>query len=111
MADNLVIDSVVELQLNAAAWPVFDIAASAIVYPFQYSSDKFIDLGALAIRQYPDPSGRLRDWARTFVLGHSTDRVLTIYAFNLGRDHECAMVQMNQKAVHSPALHGSSERR
>ena len=36
MADNLVIDSVVELQLNAAAWPVFDIAASAIVYPFQY---------------------------------------------------------------------------
>ena len=73
MADNLVIDSVVELQLNAAAWPVFDIAASAIVYPFQYSSDEFIDLGALAIRQYPDPSGRLRDWARTFVLGHSTD--------------------------------------
>ena len=73
MADNLVIDSVVELQLNAAAWPVFDIAASAIVYPFQYSSDEFIGLGALAIRQYPDPSGRLRDGARTFVLGHSTD--------------------------------------
>ena len=37
MTDNLVIDSVAELQLNAAAWPVFDIAASAIVYPFQYS--------------------------------------------------------------------------
>jgi hypothetical protein len=34
MAD--VIDSVVEFQLNAAAWPVFDIAASAIVYPFQF---------------------------------------------------------------------------
>jgi hypothetical protein len=73
MADNLLIDSVVELQLNAAAWPVFDIAASAIVYPFQYSSDESIDLGALAIQQYPDPSGRLRDWARTFVLGNSTD--------------------------------------
>ena len=73
MADNLVIDSVVELQLNAAAWPVFEIAASAIVYPFQYSSDEFIDLGALAIQQYPDPSGRLRDWARAFVRGNSTD--------------------------------------
>ena len=73
MADNLLIDSVVELQLNAAAWPVFDIAASAIVYPFQYSSDEFIDLGALAVQQYPDPSGRLGDWARTFVLGNSTD--------------------------------------
>ena len=73
MADILVIDSVVELQLNAAAWPVFDIAASAIVYPFQYSSDEWIDLGALAIQQYPDPSGRLRDWARAFVRGNSTD--------------------------------------
>ncbi len=30
MAGILVVDSVAELQLNAAAWPVFDIAASAI---------------------------------------------------------------------------------
>ena len=73
MTDILVIDSVVELQLNAAPWPVFDIAASAIVYPFQYSSDEAIDLGALAIQQYPDPSGRLRDWSRAFVRGSSTD--------------------------------------
>jgi Bacterial transglutaminase-like N-terminal region len=35
MADNLVIASVAEIQLNAAAWPVFDIAASAIFYPFR----------------------------------------------------------------------------
>ena len=73
MSDTLVIDSVVDLQLSADAWPVFDIAASAIVYPFRYSSDECIDLGALAIQQYPDPSGRLRDWARAFVLGNSTD--------------------------------------
>ncbi|MGO9544168.1 MAG: transglutaminase family protein [Rhodomicrobium sp.] len=73
MAGTLVIDSVVELELHAAAWPVFDIAASAIVYPFQYSSDEATDLGALAIQQYPDPSGRLRNWARGFVRGNSTD--------------------------------------
>ena len=42
MADNLVIDSVAELQLNAAAWPVFDVAASAIIYPFRYSDDEWI---------------------------------------------------------------------
>ena len=60
MADNLVIDSVAELQLNAAAWPVFDVAASAIFYPFRYSDDEWIDLGALAIQQYPDPAGRLQ---------------------------------------------------
>ncbi len=30
MADALVIDSVAELELDAVAWPVFDVAASAI---------------------------------------------------------------------------------
>jgi hypothetical protein len=56
MADNLVIDSVAELQLNADAWPVFDVAASAIFYPFRYSDDEWTDLGALKIQQYPDPA-------------------------------------------------------
>ena len=73
MTDMLVIDSAVELQLNAAPWPVFDIAASAIVYPFQYSGDEAIDLGALATQQYPDPAGQLRAWSRAFVRGASTD--------------------------------------
>lgn len=73
MASTLAIESAVELDLNAAPWPVFDIAASAIVYPFQYSADEFTDLGALAIQQYPDPTSRLRDWARAFVRGNSTN--------------------------------------
>jgi hypothetical protein len=46
IADNLVIHSIAEVQLNAAAWPVFDIAATAIFYPFRYSDDEWIDLGA-----------------------------------------------------------------
>ena len=38
LADNLVIDSVTELQHNATAWPVFDVAASAVdVYKRQCS--------------------------------------------------------------------------
>ncbi len=73
MADNLVIASVAEIQLNTAAWPVFDIAASAIYYPFRYSDDDWTDLGALTIQQYPDPAGRLREWARAFVRGNPTD--------------------------------------
>jgi len=39
MPDLLVIDRVVDVLLNASAWPVFDIAASAISYPFRYSDD------------------------------------------------------------------------
>jgi hypothetical protein len=40
MASSLVIDSVAELELDAVAWPVFDIAAPAICYPFRYSDDE-----------------------------------------------------------------------
>ena len=84
MAENLVIDSVAELQLNAAAWPVFDVAASAIFYPFQYSDDEWIDLGALTIQQYPDPAGRLRDWARAFVGGNPTDTLALLKDLSSG---------------------------
>ena len=45
MTDVLVIDSVADILLNAAAWPVFAIAASAISYPFRYSDDEWTDLG------------------------------------------------------------------
>jgi transglutaminase-like putative cysteine protease len=84
MTDILVIDSVVDLQLTAAAWPVFDIAASAIVYPFQYSGDEWTDLGALAIQQYPDPAGRLSNWAKAFVRGTSTDTLSLLKDLSAG---------------------------
>ena len=84
MTDILVIDSVAELQLTAAAWPVFDIAASAIVYPFQYTAEEWTDLGALAIQQYPDPAGRLSNWAKAFVRGTSTDTLSLLKDLSAG---------------------------
>lgn len=72
-SDRLVIDSVATLELDAAAWPIFDIAASALSYPFRYSEDERTDLGALVRPQYPDPQDRLRNWAQSFVLGSRTD--------------------------------------
>ena len=53
MTDTLIIDSIAEIDLSAVAWPVFDVAASAIYYPFEYSADEWIDLAALTIQQYP----------------------------------------------------------
>jgi transglutaminase-like putative cysteine protease len=73
MADQLVIDANAELELDTADWPVFGIAASAIAYPFRYSDEEWIDLGALATPQYVDSQGRLRDWAQTFVYSKPTD--------------------------------------
>ena len=43
--DTLRIDSQVELELNAKPWPVFDVAVSAMSYPFLYSRDDWTDLG------------------------------------------------------------------
>ncbi|HXP95089.1 MAG TPA: transglutaminase family protein [Telmatospirillum sp.] len=71
--DSLVIDSLVSLELHALPWPIYDVAASAIHYPFQYDSDEWLDLGALTTPQYADPSGRMRDWARAFIGGNPTD--------------------------------------
>ena len=83
-ADSLVVDSVAELELTGSAWPIFDIAASAIVYPFRYSDDEWTDLGALTIQQYPDPAGRLAEWARGFVRGDRTDTLSLLKDLSLG---------------------------
>jgi transglutaminase-like putative cysteine protease len=84
LADHLVIDSVAELELDAAPWPVFDIAASAADYPFFYAREEWIDLGALTIPQYADPAGRLRDWARAFVRGCPTNTLALLKDLSAG---------------------------
>jgi transglutaminase-like putative cysteine protease len=84
MSDSLVIDSVAELQLDAAAWPVFDIAASAMNYPFRYSDDEWSDLGSLVIQHYPDPAGRLQGWARAFVRSNPTDTLSLLKDLSAG---------------------------
>lgn len=84
MADNLVIESAAELELDAMAWPVFDVAASAIFYPFRYSADESIDLGALAIPQHPDATERLRTWSQAFVRSTPTDTLALLKDINAG---------------------------
>jgi len=84
MTDNLVIESLAEIELDAVAWPVFDVAASAIFYPFQYSADEWTDLGALTTPQYPDPAGRLRAWSQAFVHGEPTDTLALLKDINAG---------------------------
>ena len=82
--EMLVIESTADILLNAAPWPVFDIAASAISYPFRYSDDEWTDLGALAIEQYPDQAGQLRVWARGFIRSNPTDTLSLLKDLSLG---------------------------
>lgn len=83
-AISLTVDSTVEVELNAVSWPVFPIAASAIHYPFQYSDDDKMDLGAMVRPQYDDPAGTLRDWVRAFVRSDPTDTLSLLKDINTG---------------------------
>lgn len=84
MADALVINSVAVLELDAIPWPVFDIAGSAIFYPFRYTEDEWTDLGALAVQQYADPADRLRGWARAFIHSNPTDTLALLKDLGAG---------------------------
>jgi transglutaminase-like putative cysteine protease len=82
--DRLVIDSTAYLQLGGDPWPVFDISASAIYYPFRYSDDEWADLGALGIQQYDDPADRLKKWAASFVRSNPTDTLALLKDLSAG---------------------------
>lgn len=84
MTDTLVIESHAEVELHAAAWPIFEVAASSIFYPFRYDADEWIDLGALAIPQHADPGGRLRAWSQAFVRSTPTDTLALLKDINAG---------------------------
>lgn len=84
LTDALVIDSTAAVELTATPWPVFDIAASAVTYPFRYSDDDWADLGSLANAHYRDPAARLTKWARGFVRGNATDTLSLLKDLSVG---------------------------
>ncbi len=84
MTSSLVITSIVELELDAVSWPVFDVAASAQSYPFQYDPEDWLDLGPLVLPQYPDPEGRLLKWVQAFVRSNPTDTLSLLKDINAG---------------------------
>jgi transglutaminase-like putative cysteine protease len=101
-SDRLDIDSVTRLQLDAEPWPIFEVAGSAIYYPFQYAADERTDLGALMFQQYPDPDGRLRDWAWAFVRGVQTDTLALLKDLGFGVSSWIHYQSREDEGVQSP---------
>jgi len=102
-ASNLVIASIVELQLDAVAWPVFDIAFSAMSYPFRYSDDDWTDLGALAVPQFADAAGVLRSWAQMFVQGAQTDTLSLLKNLSIGVSQAVRYRSREDEGTQTPA--------
>lgn len=102
MADHLSIESTIEIELDAAAWPVFDIAAAAISYPFRYSDGGWTDLGALAIQQYPDTGRRLAVWAQAFVRSNPTDTLSLLKDLSAGVSTTISYQSRDDEGTQSP---------
>jgi transglutaminase-like putative cysteine protease len=100
---SLVIDSKVTLELDAAAWPVFPIAASAITYPFAYSAEERTDLGALLSPQYPDYMGRLSAWTASFVRSNPTDTLALLKDLNAGISATAAYQAREDEGTQPPS--------
>lgn len=102
MTDRLVVGCSTEVELSAAEWPVFDIAASAISFPFRYPDDDWTDLGALAVPQHADPERRLASWAQSFVLGNPTDTLSLLKDLSAGVSGVLAYEMRNDEGAQSP---------
>lgn len=101
-ADCLTIDSTAVVELGASPWPVFDIAASAVRYPFRYSDDDAADLGPLLRPQYFDPDNRLADWARGFVQGSETDTLALLKDIVAGVAAQISYQSRDEEGTQSP---------
>ncbi|MEW5424080.1 transglutaminase domain-containing protein [Amorphus sp. 3PC139-8] len=99
---GLVIDCRTEIELSASAWPVFDIAAAAISFPFRYPDDAWTDLGPLSACQYPDPAARLAAWAQGFVAGHPTDTLSLLKDLNAGVSAQISYEIREDEGTQSP---------
>lgn len=102
MTSSLVIVSRTQVELSAVAWPIFDIAPTAISYPFQYSSDERLDLGPLARPQIPDPTGRLLDWARAFIRSSPTDTLALLKDLSNGISQRISYQSREVEGTQSP---------
>lgn len=101
-SDSLVVGSMATVDLTASAWPVFDIAASAINYPFLYIENDRTDLGALALQQYEDIDCRLATWARGFVAGRPTDTLSLLKDVSLGVTSSISYQSRDEEGTQAP---------
>lgn len=99
---SLDIASVAEIELETAAWPVFDIAGSAVEYPFRYSDDEWTDLGSLALQQYADSSGQLQRWGRAFVRSDPTDTLSLLKDLSAGISRWISYQSREDEGTQSP---------
>ena len=90
------------VEVSASPWPVFDIAGTAVRYPFFYSEEERTDLASLAVPHYADPSGRLAGWAHEFVRGAETDTLALLKDLVVGVAAAISYQSREEEGTQSP---------
>lgn len=103
-SDTMMVDSIAAVDSMAVEWPVFDIAASAITYPFVYEDRDWTDLGALAALQYVDVAKQLEGWARGFVASNPTDTLSLLKDVSLGIASSITYENREEEGTQSPLV-------
>ena len=101
-SDTLIIGSTAELTLNTDQWPIFDIAATAVNYPFLLTEDEMADLGALRLQAYLDHTGELNNWARSFLTGEKTDTLTLLKEISSGVAAHVTYEERDDDAAQTP---------
>jgi len=100
--DTLIVESLSEVELTSTAWPVFPVSASAVSYPFRYTDEEWMDLGALVTPQFHDAGDAVSNWARSFVLGSPTDTLSLLKDLNQGVTRRLRYEARDAEGTQSP---------
>jgi transglutaminase-like putative cysteine protease len=101
---ELIISSEAMVEHSSPEWPIFAIDPSSHLYPFAYSLDDAIDLGAMAQPDWLKPGGeQVSAWARAFVMGPQTDTLSLLKDLNAGVLTNIAYRVRDEEGTQSPA--------
>ncbi|WP_316862145.1 transglutaminase family protein [uncultured Cohaesibacter sp.] len=102
LTDYLSIHSHSIIELTAATWPVFEIAASAMNYPFLYSDNDWADLGALLHPQFEDPENQLANWIEGFIMQRPTDTLSLLMDISNGISSQISYKSREAEGTQDP---------
>jgi transglutaminase-like putative cysteine protease len=101
---ELSIESVLRLERYGLERPAFELDEDARTYPFVYSSEDRADLGRLLERHTPDPTGRIEEWARGFVMSKQTDTLALLADINTGIKRGFAYQARDEEGTQTPLI-------
>ena len=101
-ADELRIVSRLSLERFVLAKPVFELSPDAQLYPFAYTQDERLDLGALLVRGYEDRDAVLARWTQGFVAANPTGTLALLADINAGIKAQFTYVARHEKGTQTP---------